>query len=162
MAASSLQNLKQWFYTLQTRERVLVVTAAVITAILIFYMLIWSPLNNAVQENQKALNNEQELVTWLQEQSVRARLLNDSGNVQRFNGSLTQLVNQTTRGTNIAISRLQPIGENLQVTIDSVPFNDLLAWLDTLENRGVTILQSDIVDTDESGVVQVRRLQLGK
>lgn len=162
MANNSIQNLKIWFNGLQTRERILVSVAAIITVILIFYLMIWSPLNNAISENQKALESERELVSWLQEQSLRARLLSDSGSSTPVNGSLTQLVNQTTRGTNIAIARLQPIGDNLQVSIEKVPFNDLLAWLNALERRGVIILQSDIVDTDDTGIVQVRRLQLGK
>ncbi len=162
MSSNSFQNLKTWFHQLESRERILVVTAVIITLILILYFLIFSPLNSALNENRKALENDRELVNWLQEQSLRARLLNDSSEGARISGPLTQVVNQTTRGSNIAISRLQPIGENLQVSIEAVSFNDLLVWLDRLEKRGVTILQSDIVDTDDSGIVQVRRLQLGK
>ncbi|MEM0912239.1 MAG: type II secretion system protein M [Pseudomonadota bacterium] len=162
MANSSVQELKSWFNSLQLRERGLVALAAVVTLIFVFYIVIWSPLNNALVENRNALDDDKALVKWLQEQSFRARLLQDSGDVPSISGSLTQVVNQTTRGTSIGISRLQPIGDNLQVSIESVPFNELLSWLNNLETRGVIILQSDIVDTDDSGIVQVRRLVLGK
>jgi general secretion pathway protein M len=57
---------------------------------------------------------------------------------------------------------MQPQDEELQVWIDSVPFNTLMLWLSALEQRGVIILQSDLSETNEDGFVQVRRLQLGK
>jgi general secretion pathway protein M len=57
---------------------------------------------------------------------------------------------------------MQPVGDNLQITVDEVLFSDLITWLDQLERRGVIVIQSDIAETNSAGYVQVRRLQLGK
>lgn len=157
-----MQALKRWFLQLSERERMLVVAASVITVIVLFYYLLWSPLHQAVDTQSAALENDRKLLIWVQEQSSRAQLLQSTGQNNTFSGSLTQLVNQTTRAANISVSRLQPQDDELQIWIDEVPFNALMQWLADLEQRGVVILQSDFSETNEDGFVQVRRLQLGK
>lgn len=157
-----MQSIKQWFLQLSERERALVAAASAITFVVLFYYLLWAPLHNAVNNQSTALESDRKLLMWIQEQSSRAKLLENSGQVNVFSGSLTQLVNQTTRDANILVSRLQPQDEELQVWIDEVPFNALMRWLADLEQRGVVILQSDFSETNADGFVQVRRLQLGK
>jgi general secretion pathway protein M len=157
-----MQGLKKWFIALSERERILVLCAAAVTVVVVFYFLIWAPLQSGIKTQALALENDQKLLVWVQEQSARAQLLERSGEVNRYTGSLTQLINQTTRAANISVSRMQPQDEELQVWIDRVPFNTLMQWLNGLEERGVIILQSDFSETNEDGFVQVRRLQLGK
>jgi general secretion pathway protein M len=119
-------------------------------------------MSTAVEEQKLAVEGEKQLLSWVNEQSSRAIILRQSSNKTSFSGSLTQVVNQTTRSANIPVARMQPQGEELVVSLDQVVFNDFLLWLDVLENRGVIILQSDVSQVDEQGFVQVRRLQLGK
>jgi len=123
-----MQALKQWFLQLLPRERILVIAASAVTIVVLFYYVLWAPLNNALETNKAGLASDRELMVWVQEQANRAALLQDS----------------------------------LQVWIDEVAFNDLMRWLANLEQRGVMILQSDFSETNEDGMVQVRRLQLGK
>ncbi|MBT1451400.1 type II secretion system protein M [Glaciecola sp. XM2] len=156
-----MQAAKNWLNQLSPRERVLVYIAAGVTVIVLFYFLLWAPLNNALKTQSLALENDQKLLLWVQEQSARAQLLRSSGQVNQFNGSLTQLVNQTTRAANISVSRMQPQDDELQIWIDRVEFNTLMQWLNGLEQRGVVVLQSDFSQTTDDGFVQVRRLQLG-
>jgi general secretion pathway protein M len=62
----------------------------------------------------------------------------------------------------IAISRMQPQGDELQVWIDQAPFNDVLSWLQSLEKTGISILDIDIAESNLPGQVKIRRLKLGK
>ena len=62
----------------------------------------------------------------------------------------------------IAISRMQPQGEELQVWIDQAPFNDVLGWLQSLEKTGVSVLDIDIAESTLPGQVKIRRLKLGR
>ncbi|MBF7074361.1 type II secretion system protein M [Glaciecola sp. MH2013] len=151
-----------WFYALNEREQMLVSVAAVFAAIALFYFALWSPLNNALTKQQQLLNNQRSFQVWVEDQAARAAKLRQSATGPSFNGSLTQLVNQSTRSSQIQVARMQPVGENLQITIDEVSFNALITWLDSIERRGVVVVQSDITETNEAGYVQVRRLQLGK
>ncbi|OFA31861.1 general secretion pathway protein GspM [Glaciecola punicea] len=157
-----MDKLKAWFVSISAREQKLVIVAAAVAIIGIFYFAIWSPLTSALETQGLALNSEKQLLTWVNEQSGRAIVLRQSSNKTSFNGSLTQVVNQTTRSANIPVARMQPQGEELVVSLDQVVFNDFLRWLNVLEKRGVVILQSDVSEVDEQGFVQVRRLQLGK
>jgi general secretion pathway protein M len=157
-----MDKLKAWFVSLSAREQKLVIVAAAVAVIGIFYFAIWSPMTSALETQRLALNSEKQLLSWVNEQSGRAIVLRQSSNKIAFNGSLTQVVNQSTRSANIPVARMQPQGEELVVSLDQVVFNDFLRWLDVLEKRGVVILQSDVSEVDEQGFVQVRRLQLGK
>ncbi|MFT4655794.1 MAG: general secretion pathway protein M [Patiriisocius sp.] len=157
-----MEKLKKWFTSLSEREQKLVIVASGVAVVGIFYFAIWSPMSSAVENQKNALVGEKQLLSWVNQQSSRAVILRQSSNKKTFSGSLTQVVNQTTRSANIPVARMQPQGEELVVSVDQVVFNDFLLWLAVLENRGVIILQSDVSEVDEQGFVQVRRLQLGK
>jgi general secretion pathway protein M len=157
-----MKKLKAWFIALSQREQKLVIIASLVGSIGIFYFAIWSPIHSAVEQQRIAVASEKELLLWVNTQASRAIILRQSSNKTTFSGSLTQVVNQTTRSANIPVARMQPQGEELIVSLDQVMFNDFLRWLSVLENSGVIIIQTDVSEVDEKGFVQVRRLQLGK
>jgi general secretion pathway protein M len=157
-----MNKMKIWYTSLSEREQKLVSMAGGVAILLVFYFGIWSPITTATADQRVAVDSDKKLLSWVQEQSNRAIILRQSSNKKTFSGSLTQVVNQTTRSANIPIARMQPQGEELSVSIDQVVFNDFLQWLKTLEDRGVMIIQSDVSEVDSLGYVQVRRLQLGK
>lgn len=151
-----------WFYALSEREQKLVSLAGVALIVAIFYFALWSPLNNALAQQKILLKNEQSFAAWADDQANRATKLRQSSTGISFSGSITQLVNQTTRSNQIQVARMQPIGDNLQISIDEVLFTDLISWLEVIERSGIMVIQSDITETGNAGYVQVRRLQLGK
>lgn len=157
-----MEKAKAWFKGLSLREQKLVIIASTVAVIGVFYFAIYSPMTLALEKQKIALESEKQLLTWVNEQSGRAIILRQSSKETTFAGSLTQVVNQTTRNANIPVARMQPQGDELVVSLDQVVFNDFLMWLDVLEKRGVIIVQSDVSEADEQGFVQVRRLQLGK
>jgi general secretion pathway protein M len=157
-----MENLKTWFKGLSEREQKMVLAASVVAVVGIFYFAIYNPLTTAIEDQKNAVASDKELLVWVQEQSSRAKVLRQSASQTRYTGSLTQVVNQTTRSANIPVARMQPQGDELIVFIDQVAFNDYIQWLSTLEGRGVIILQSDVSEVDTQGFVQVRRLLIGK
>jgi general secretion pathway protein M len=158
-----MDKLKSMFLQLSAREQRLVIISAILVLIAIFYWGIWSPLNTSIDRGQAAVKNQTELLAWVQKNANRAvQLRSSSGNKAAFSGSLTQAVNQSASRMKIAISRMQPQGEELQVWIDQAPFNDVLSWLQSLEKTGVSILDIDIAESALPGQVKIRRLKLGK
>ncbi|MFT4731978.1 MAG: general secretion pathway protein M [Gammaproteobacteria bacterium] len=151
-----------WFYALSEREQKMVTVAGLVSVIAIFYFALWVPLNSALAQQRKLLESQTEFASWVEVQAFRAAKLRQSASGASFTGSLTQLVNQTTRTSKIQVARIQPVGDNLQISIDEVLFADLVSWLDLMERSGVVVVQSDITETSNAGYVQVRRLQLGK
>ena len=158
-----MDKLKSTFLQLSEREQRLVIISAVLVIVAIFYWGIWSPLNTSLERGQTAVNNQTELLAWVQKNANRAAQLRRSGdNNTRFSGSLPQAVKQSASRMKIAISRMQPQGDELQVWIDQAPFNDILSWLQSMEKTGVSILDIDITESDLPGQVKIRRLKLGK
>ncbi|MBL54295.1 MAG: type II secretion system protein M [Aestuariibacter sp.] len=158
-----MEFLKQKYAALTEREQRLVMLSAIVVLIGLFYWGIWAPLNQGIDQQTKQLSNNQKLLSWVEEQSARAAILrrSQSGN-RTFNGSLQQAVTSSSNQFSLVISRMQPQNDNLQVWIDEAVFNDLLAWLDHLESRGVQIDQLDVTEADASGMIKVRRLVLSK
>jgi len=158
-----MEKLKNIYTQLSAREQRLVLVSAAFVIFAIFYWGIWSPLNTSLERSQNSLKKQQELLVWVQQNANRAiQLRSSAGNKGAFNGSLPQTVNQSANRMKIAISRMQPQGDELQVWIDQAPFNDVLSWLQSLEKTGVTILDVDIAEADAPGLVKIRRLKLGK
>jgi general secretion pathway protein M len=158
-----VNKLIQTFHQLSQREQRLVMISAAVVVVGIFYWLIWSPINESLETDRKAVAAQQELLSWVQKNANRAAQLRGSaGKNAVFTGSLPQIVNQTAARLKIAISRMQPQGDELQVWVDQAPFNDVLSWLQALEKVGVEIKDIDIADADLPGMVKIRRLKLGK
>ena len=151
-----------WFYALSEREQKMVSLAGIVSVFVIFYFALWAPLNSTLAQQKSLLESQTAFASWVDEQAVRAAKLRQSASGASYTGSLTQMVNQTTRASNIQVARMQPVGDSLQISIDDVLFTDLVTWLDVIERRGVVVIQSDITETNKAGYVQVRRLQLGK
>ena len=129
-----MNSLKEKFNQLTEREQRLVIISAVVVVVGMFYWLVWSPLNQAIERDQKAVESQKSLLSWVQKNANRAIQLRAANGVSTgFNGSLAQAANQTAANANIPIARMQPQGEELQVWVDQAPFNGVLDWLQSLK-----------------------------
>ncbi|WJG09304.1 type II secretion system protein M [Aliiglaciecola sp. LCG003] len=158
--------MKIWlekYHQLTDREKILVVTSVVLIVIVLFYLLVWSPINSALATHQKTVEGKRDDMAWIEKNSNRAIQLRGSGGSKSvFTGSLPQAVNQSASRINIAISRMQPQGDELKVWVDQAPFNDVISWLQSMENSGIKIINVDLSEANAPGMVKVRSLQLGK
>lgn len=155
--------IKQRFAALTEREQRLVLLSGLVILLGMFYWGLWAPLNQSISQQQQLLDSNKKLVTWVEEQSVKAAQLRRTQSAPaRVSGSLAQLVTSTSSNHSLTISRMQPQGDEIQVWIDEAPFNSLVSWLNELENRGVLIEQLDVAEANEPGIIKVRRLVLTK
>lgn len=153
----------QKFRQLSEREQRLVLLVAAFMAILLFYLLVWSPLNQSIQRNQTAIENQKELLSWVQQHANRIIQLKQSGgSAAGFSGSLTQAVNLSANQNDIMITRMQPQNDQLQVWVDEADFNNVLNWLEAIEGQGIVIMDADFSQTSTPGQIRIRRLQLSK
>lgn len=150
-----------YWRSLKDQEQQLVMVAGIIFVIFVLVMGIFRPLNNAIDEAKEDQIKQQELLTWV-DASI-AKIKSSSGGTITNSRNLSQIVNATRGRYNIAISKMQPNDNSLRLTIDSVPFNQLIEWLDELVNKqGVLIENLDLSRDDKSGYVRVSRLVLEK
>jgi general secretion pathway protein M len=153
--------IKNWWETLNEREHKLVTWGGSVFAVGLFYWVIWSPLGNAVVEQQTALAKQQKLNSWAQDAIVQIKAAGGKSNVG--GGSLSQIVNQTSRQFNVKIDRMNPKDQQLNLLIDEISFNTLLNWLAHLEQKqGIKINNVDVSETDVPGMVRVPRLIIEK
>lgn len=151
------------YRSLNERERILVIAASIMLVVATFYFGLWAPMQQSLHSNKAAVKTQTELLTWVEQSANRAIQLKQSGgNKQQFRGSLPQAVNQTAARFKIAITRMQPQDTEIQVWVDKAPFNDVLAWLQQMEQMGLTIAEADLAEADEPGMIKVRRLKLRK
>ncbi|MGB1262109.1 MAG: type II secretion system protein GspM [Cognaticolwellia sp.] len=154
--------MKAWWQQLNLREQRLVMAMAAVIAVFILYGLIWQPLNDNIAKRKLKIDRQQALLTWVSENTQRYQQAKRNGRGSS-GASLSSIVNRTSRLNNITITRMQPQGDDLQVWIDEISFNQLLAWLEQLASRNnLTVKNIDLSSADQQGVVRVRRLQLGK
>lgn len=155
--------MKTWWLGLNSREQALVASLGGVLAIFLFISLVWQPLNENIAKSEKKLARQQALLTWVHEQTAHYNANKGQQRGRSSSGSLSNIVNKSAGQKGIKIARMQPQGDQIQVWIDNIEFNQLLAWLAQLSNNeNINVTAIDITDSDVSGEVIVRRLQLGR
>lgn len=152
--------MKQWWESLSDPERKQLMAVGALLFVALFYFVVWAPLANGVDAKQKAIEKQIELNTWSQDAITQIK---SSGKPQRDFGTLSQIINGSTRQYNISVSRMNPTNDTMNVVIDEIVFTTLMQWLAYLEQRqGIRIHNVDVSLADDAGMVRVSRLVLGK
>lgn len=155
--------LKQKYLNLPEREQKLLLIAAVVLIVFIFFSLIWQPMNNRIEQARTAIENQQGILAELNTKAAKITMLRQNqGAGGSFQGSLTQVANQTAGRFGIAITRMQPRNDQLQIWVEQAEYNQFVRWLDALDNQGIVILDTDIAQTSTPGMINVRSLVLSK
>ncbi|PKI13168.1 type II secretion system protein GspM [Colwellia sp. 12G3] len=155
--------MKAWWQQLNSREQRLVAAMALVSIVFIFYSAIWQPINNSIAAANSKLTRQQELLTWVQENTALYQQAKRAGGKSNLSGSISSVANRSAKTYKLTITRMQPQGDDLQVWIDSTPFTQLLFWLEHLaNNEGLQVMAIDLTHGDKAGEVKVRRLHLAK
>lgn len=137
-------------------------------AVLILGGLYWgvvSPLQARAEQAQQRLVSERNLLVWVNGKKADIEMLRrQSGNRGQVTAlPLNQAVTTSVKRFDLEIVRLQPQQEELQVWLKPMPFNALISWLDFLSiNHGISVKFIDIGKNSVDGMVDVKRLQLGR
>ncbi|WP_324035097.1 GspM family type II secretion system protein ExeM [Aeromonas caviae] len=157
-----MDKLQSWWRGISAREQRLVAVGGSVLLIGLFYWAIWQPVANRIAERERQVVNQQQTLAWLKEKGQEVLAM--QGRQIDTGGTLDGVVNRTAFNQKIKIARLQPQGQELQVWIDTVPFDDLLIWLATLSDQyGVQVQIIELAREGLApGLVKVRRLQLSR
>lgn len=127
------------------------------------YWLIWQPLQNDIINTQRKVNVQTQTLADVKALGQKIMDLQGGQTNRADVGDLNQLVSRSASGNKIVITRIQAKTDSLQLWIDDVNFNQLTTWLEKLNKQyGIEIQNIDLSVADAKGMVQVRRLQLGK
>ena len=128
------------------RERYMVAIGGVIVGVLLVYVLVWSPLSEAVFDRQTQVESQQQLLIYLQHASAKISQLKASGisvDAAIDNTGLLALVEQTlgSQQLNSYLKQVQQPQQNqIALTFEKVPFDKLMRWLQVLSTtQGVHV-----------------------
>ena len=148
-----------WLRALAPRERVMVVLCAAVVMLTLVYVAGWKPLVDAHQRREAALERARGIATRIEQAAAEIKASGPARAVDSTT-SLLAAVDQTSRSPTLGKtpSRVQPEGEKeVKVWIDDVPFDNLLRWLQELEQKyGISTSSAEIERSSAPGLVNVR------
>lgn len=108
-----------------------------------YYVLIWQPLSERIEQQETIL---QQLV------AMNTRLKNAAPDIIAARKSATttpaqvsRVISDSASAHSVVIRRIADRGENIQVWIEPVVFNDLLKWLNALDEKyALRVTQIDV------------------
>ncbi|CUS47251.1 MAG: type 2a secretion system assembly platform protein GspM [Idiomarinaceae bacterium HL-53] len=159
-----LQQLRVKWQALQPRERVLLQGLGALLAICVAWFGGWQPLQQGVLSAELRLQNASNQALYIQQQAARIQALRASDNAEQqvvtSAESLPGLLNRTAATLEMQITRVQSQNDARVLVFDEVSFDAVLQFIDTLEQSGVIVESVDVSETNEPGIVRVRRLQV--
>jgi len=149
--------MKAWFMQLAQREQMSLLALALVVALYIVYMVIWSPVHDmrdALQEQNRGVAAMLQRVDAMVSEVMHLR---DSGAQPDTRRNLTSLINRSTTRKQLQVSRLQPNSRGeIQVRLESAAFDDVLAWLYEMEfSEGLLVREVSVTQAGTVGRVNV-------
>jgi general secretion pathway protein M len=142
-----LAKLKGWYGALQPREQQMVAGGALTLAALILVLGVLLPLHAAVSNALDRVRSRQDDYAWMQlnaaeVQAGNGAIYNDTGEAPMV------VVDRVGReaGLGSALKGTQPSGSGVRVQLEAAPFDTLVTWLATLDQRYGLAIDSITVD----------------
>jgi len=155
--------MKAWLMSRQPNERIALILGAVVLAALLFYLIVWQPLNNALANKRQNVAEQRSTLRWMEKSSMEVqayRRLQGNGNTTNNSEALLSVVDQTARshGLRQQIKRLKPQGEDaVQLWLEQAAFDNIVKWLGDLTEKQSVIVDSISMDKQTaSGLVNAR------
>jgi general secretion pathway protein M len=142
-----MNKLKQWYAALEAREQRMVSIGAVVLCALLLFGGLLLPLEAAVSGAVRAREDRRQDMEWMRVNAPEVRaggasLAPDTGEAP------VVLVDRIGReaGLGSAMRGTQPSGSGVRVQLEAAPFDTLVNWLATLDERHGLAVESISVD----------------
>jgi general secretion pathway protein M len=152
--------LQSWWLSISQREQRLVIICSLLLVAGSLYWGVIEPFAQRTERAQVKIQSEKQLLSWVSDQADEIVKSRQAGGVVVSKQPFNQIVTSSTQRFNVELIRMQPRGEQLQVWIKPIPFEFFVNWLSFLQdNHGVIVEALDVTRADQSGVIEVNRLQ---
>ncbi len=154
--------MREWFENLAPRERWIVMSGAVVFALMMYFLLIWDPLSQKAARLNTDLESASELVTFMQgtrQQVAQLGGRNASAPASSGRSLLSDVDSSSKRnGMGDKIKRIQPEGQtSVRLWIEGVSFEQLMTWMNQLQSQMGIVLSDGSFDRDDvAGTVKAR------
>jgi type II secretory pathway component PulM len=146
--------MREWFNAQTPRDQIALIAlaaAVVIYSVVAFALVPASEAHSQMVANNKAATAQLARVEAKVSQLVDLRANGESGQNQNLSSTLSA----AAQNAGLIVKRLQPNSRGeVQVRFESVEFDALLQWLQTIEgNEGLRIIDASVSDAGRSGGV---------
>jgi general secretion pathway protein M len=154
-----MQKLRDWFFSLQARERMFLAAGAIIVPIVLLYMLALAPFYSAVSQRAGRVATKEGDLAWMRSVAPEMAMLGATSPAAAAptGESLVVLIDRAARecGLGQSLTGQTPNGETgIRVRLESAEFDKLLLCLGTLQQtHSVSIDQATIDRTGKPGLV---------
>ncbi|KJY84101.1 general secretion pathway protein GspM [Vibrio galatheae] len=158
-----INTLQTWWLSISQRERWLVLACTLLVVLGGIYWGIVAPISERADNAKMRIQSEKQLLSWVQSKADEISQYQGQGGRSVSNMPLNQAISSSVGRFKIELIRVQPRGEEFQVWVSPLPFNQLMNWIAFLqESHGIHVVFLDIDKDDQAGVVKVNRLQLSR
>lgn len=142
-----MSKLRAWYAGLQEREQRVVAVGAVAVAILILLFGILMPLQHAVSNAVTRNDTKRKDLAWMQVNAPEIRAAGNQPTADSGEAPVV-LVDRVGReaGLASAFRGTQPNGTGVRVQLEAAPFDTLVTWLATLDERYGLAIESITLD----------------
>jgi general secretion pathway protein M len=131
--------MRSWFESLEERERLFVMAAALLLAVAVFYLAVWMPLDRGQKSLASSVTNWRDSLAELRVLKGSVATAGPTANRPAdANQSLVVIIDNTLRERAFynALKRSQPTTTNgIRVEFENVAFDDLVLWLGDVSSR---------------------------
>jgi len=156
-----MQKLKEWFASLQPRERIAVAVAAALVSVMVIYVLGLAPFYRSVNTLEASVAAKKADLAWMRSNTSELQMLAMSQPqlAAPTGESLVVLIGRTAReaGLEQSLTSQTPNGQSgIRVSLQDAAFDMLMVWLNGLQlSQGVTVESATINRAGQPGLVNV-------
>lgn len=156
-----MNKFRLWWDARSTREQLYLVIGGIVALFLILYLGLIAPINSAVVYLQTTVQRQQALVQWLMPRVPVLQRLTSSSSVAQPVTATNLLATVDTRLKQTQFARSvteisQSDASSVRVTLNAVPFDDLLQWLaQQWQQSRIAVSQIDVQKTGDAGLAKV-------
>lgn len=145
-----MNEIKEYFYGLEAREKNLVIITGLLLILVIPYQFFWKPFSESVENSAIRVQAQKSQFIKMQQQAKRIQQLRGVGVVASQPGRqfLNNAINTAARknGLASALKMKSDSNNNLRVSMDNVPFDNVMNWLDQLISQNGVIVSKVNID----------------
>lgn len=159
-----MNELRKRLQQISSREGRLLTGCVALLAVVFIYYGLWQPWLLREDKWRATAAREKSTVEWMKQQAPNIKRQEPGMPQQGEPLSLSAAVASTSTAYGVSVSRLQPQGERLAVTLAPIEFNALMQWLTQLERRHRirTVVFDVSAQSNQPGRVTVNRLLLSR
>lgn len=152
--------MREWFESLQERERLFVAAAGVALLLAVFYLAVWMPLDNGQQSAARGVETWQNALAELRAMQGDLKTAGTARSAPPDAGqSLVVIVDNTLRSRDLynSLQRSSPTpGNGIRLEFENVAFDELMLWLgDLARDYGLQVQSGSFSTTAQDAAGRV-------